>query len=286
MAIVAGRNAMTARRLVNFGCGTVFHAAWLNFDAWPTGPEIQCVDVRSPIPLPNGSVDMCYSSHLLEHLAPKDAERFLREQHRILKPGGVIRVAVPDLGTLCETFVDREARALAGDEQAVFELEYTYLEMFDQALRTTAGGDLYSCWLECPTEHRRFVESRAGDEYRATVARLAEPGTSVRRKWRAVSPGRAWRFLCERGIEIVARLLLGRSGAAGVREGLYRQRGEIHRAMYDEVRLTRQLIAVGFREPVRMTATQSLLPGFKNYELDAVNGRVRKPDSLFMEAVA
>jgi hypothetical protein len=56
--------------------------------------------------------------------------------------------------------------------------------------------------------------------------------------------------------------------------------------MYDEARLGRRLIEAGFRDPVRMTATQSLMPGFDGYELDAANGRIRKPDSLFMEAMA
>jgi len=277
---------MTGQRLVNFGCGTVFHSAWINFDAWPAAPGIQRLDVRSPVWLPNDAVDMCYSSHLLEHLAPTEAVRFLREQCRILKPGGVIRVAVPDLGRLCETFVDCETRALAGDERSAFELEYTYLELFDQAVRTAPGGDLYSCWLECPAEHRHYVESRAGDEYRATITRARKAGNSLQRKWLLVSPWRAWRFLRERAVEYVARLLLGRPGVDAVREGFFRQRGEIHRAMYDEFLLARRLLEAGFRDPVRMTATQSLMPGFEGYELDAVNGRVRKPDSLFMEAVA
>jgi hypothetical protein len=56
--------------------------------------------------------------------------------------------------------------------------------------------------------------------------------------------------------------------------------------MYDEFRLARRLLAAGFREPKRMTATESRLPGFAAFNLDAENGRVRKPDSLFIEALA
>jgi len=272
--------------LVNFGCGAVSHCSWINYDLHPVNPSIRRVDVRRCLPVAADSVDMCYSSHLLEHLSPPEADYFLREQRRILRQGGVIRVAVPDLGKLCETFVSCKDRALAGDEQSKFQLEYTYLEMFDQAVRTAPGGDLYNCWLECPAEHRRFVESRAGDEYRLTMSQLAEARHGLRRKWWLISTGRVWRSLRERAVEFVARLLLGRSGVDAVREGLFRQRGEIHRAMYDECLLARRLLEAGFRDPLRMTATQSLMPGFQGYELDAVNGRVRKPDSLFMEAVA
>jgi hypothetical protein len=108
------------------------------------------------------------------------------------------------------------------------------------------------------------------------MAALMRPGG-----WR-----RAWTMLRERVVEITARALLGKRGAEAVREGFFRASGEVHRVMYDEVRLSRRLVAAGFHSPKRMTATESRLPGFAAFNLDAVNGRVRKPDSLFMEAVA
>ncbi len=229
---------------------------------------------------------MCYSSHLLEHLSASEATAFLREQHRVLKPKGVVRVAVPDLGWLCRQFTDLQARVLDGDKRAEFQLEYTYLELFDQATRTVPGGDLYTTWCRCPAEHAAFVEGRAGDEFRATVLRR---GAKARPLSALIEPGgwrRAWRILRERGIEIMALILLGKRGPIAVREGFFRASGEIHRVMYDEARLGRRLLAAGFREPKRMTATESRLPGFAAFNLDSENGRVRKPDSLFIEAVA
>jgi len=57
------------------------------------------------IPLPNKSLEMVYSSHVLEHLDPSEAERFLAEVHRVLRPGGIIRLALPDLRRRAEKYM-------------------------------------------------------------------------------------------------------------------------------------------------------------------------------------
>jgi len=54
-------------------------------------------DFRFGLPFGDNAVDYVYSSHLLEHLHRDDAVRLLRDVHRILKPGGVARICVPDL---------------------------------------------------------------------------------------------------------------------------------------------------------------------------------------------
>jgi len=54
-------------------------------------------DLTYGIPFPDSSVDFLYSSHFLEHLELPVAVHVLNESHRVLRPGGVIRVCVPDL---------------------------------------------------------------------------------------------------------------------------------------------------------------------------------------------
>jgi SAM-dependent methyltransferase len=49
------------------------------------------------IPLPDATVDYLFASHFLEHLSQRHGERLAREAARVLRPGGVIRIAVPDL---------------------------------------------------------------------------------------------------------------------------------------------------------------------------------------------
>jgi hypothetical protein len=82
----------------------------------------------------------------------------------------------------------------------------------------------------------------------------------------------------------VATLVLGRKGAATVRETQFRQTGEVHRWMYDRVSLRRLLESCGFAQVADCRAAESRIDGFSVYGLDVVQGRARKPDSLFMEA--
>jgi SAM-dependent methyltransferase len=55
-------------------------------------------DLLTPLPLPDGSVDRILSEHFLEHLPVDGIAHVLRECHRVLRPGGIARVAVPDYG--------------------------------------------------------------------------------------------------------------------------------------------------------------------------------------------
>jgi SAM-dependent methyltransferase len=54
-------------------------------------------DARKRMRFRSNSVDYIYSSHMLEHIYPKEAVYFLSECRRVLKKGGVLRVVLPDL---------------------------------------------------------------------------------------------------------------------------------------------------------------------------------------------
>lgn len=57
------------------------------------------------IPCPDGSAEAVYSSHMIEHLDRREARAFLAEVRRVLMPGGVLRLAAPDLGRLVQGYV-------------------------------------------------------------------------------------------------------------------------------------------------------------------------------------
>jgi SAM-dependent methyltransferase len=54
-------------------------------------------NLRHGIPLPDYCADFAYSSHVLHHLYYEQAAALLKDVHRILRPGGVARIVVPDL---------------------------------------------------------------------------------------------------------------------------------------------------------------------------------------------
>jgi predicted SAM-dependent methyltransferase len=61
-------------------------------------------NLRYGAPFTDASVDFLYSSHLLEHLFKEDAVRLLAEMRRVLKPGGRLRICVPDLTKAVEFY--------------------------------------------------------------------------------------------------------------------------------------------------------------------------------------
>src|SRR5713101_6538584 len=64
-------------------------------------------DLRRGLPFPSGSCAAILGEHVIEHIAKEDAEKLLRECHRVLQKGGVVRISTPDAG--------RFLRSYAGD---------------------------------------------------------------------------------------------------------------------------------------------------------------------------
>ena len=59
--------------------------------------QIEYGDATKGLPLTQGSCEVVYSSHMLEHLDRNGADKFLKEAYRVLCPNGIIRIAVPDI---------------------------------------------------------------------------------------------------------------------------------------------------------------------------------------------
>jgi predicted SAM-dependent methyltransferase len=121
---------------VNVGCGSSPTPGWLNYDGSPSvklachprlcfvldrifglledanrayiafvrRSNIQWADATKRIPLASSSVDVLYSSHMIEHLDREEAKSFLAEARRVLKPNGIVRVVVPDLRIIVQKY--------------------------------------------------------------------------------------------------------------------------------------------------------------------------------------
>lgn len=63
----------------------------------PWRKDILIHDVKKPLPFTDNSLHAVYASHLLEHLYFSEAKKLLHECYRVLEPGGILRVVVPDL---------------------------------------------------------------------------------------------------------------------------------------------------------------------------------------------
>ncbi|MCS7337459.1 MAG: class I SAM-dependent methyltransferase [Verrucomicrobiae bacterium] len=100
-------------------------------------PNIMVHDLRKPLPFPNDSVDAVYHSHVLEHLDRAAAEPFLLEIKRVLRPGGIHRVVVPDFELLCRNYLNHIERAEADPAEAERHEQYI-AAIIEQSVRREA----------------------------------------------------------------------------------------------------------------------------------------------------
>ncbi|MBI2240491.1 MAG: FkbM family methyltransferase [Magnetospirillum gryphiswaldense] len=248
---------------LNIGCGEHFHADWVNLDIAPSAPSVIRHDVSEALPLADGSCRMVYHSHVLEHLPRHQAGDFLAECRRVLRPGGILRVAVPDLESLCRAYVNAVDDVDRGEAGAEDRHQWLSVELIDQFTREESGGEMWRYWAQDPVPNVEYVLERVG----------AEAGRGMER-------AQAW----GRGRDIRPFQRRPRPSPAQVER--FRRGGEVHLWMYDRLSLARLLAEAGFTGIVRRSADQSYAVGFSDYGLDTLaDGAVRKPDSLFMEAL-
>lgn len=86
--------------MLNLGCGTDYKEGWINIDN-NSDDNIQKLDLnwdlREPLPFDDNSVDFIFHEHFMEHLTVEEGQVSVKDCLRVLKPGGVLRIATPDL---------------------------------------------------------------------------------------------------------------------------------------------------------------------------------------------
>jgi len=86
-----------AIKRLNWGCGSWTPAGWINSDQKEgPGVDISC-DIRNSLPLEDESMDYVVSIHALPEVPYPELVPVLKELRRVLKTGGVLRLALPDL---------------------------------------------------------------------------------------------------------------------------------------------------------------------------------------------
>jgi ubiquinone/menaquinone biosynthesis C-methylase UbiE len=88
---------MTEIRRLHWGCGDRTPSGWINADIQEgPGIDIGC-NILDGLPLASDSIDCIFSEHALQQLEILHVVDALRELHRVLKPGGGLRLCLPDL---------------------------------------------------------------------------------------------------------------------------------------------------------------------------------------------
>lgn len=279
-------------RMINLGCGNRFHREWVNVDIMPSNPAITACDLSKPFPFADGSFDVVYHSNVLEHIRREHAHTFMRECARILKPGGILRVAVPDLERICRLYLENLQGAANQEPQAEARYDWMMLELLDQIVREQSGGGMLDYLRQVPLPGEDFILERIGNEGRGLLDAIrAQPvPVPISQSLPPIIPGRTKpRTLRQRLSDALSppEAKEPHSGTAEeVEIGRFRLAGEVHQWMYDRFSLARLMTSTGFVSPLVVTPQSSQIPGWMHYHLEiGPDGTLHKPDSFVMECL-
>lgn len=143
---------------LNIGCGTDYKKGWINIDN-NSDDNIEKLDLhwdlRYPLPFEDNSVDYIFHEHFMEHLDVAEGINSTRDCLRVLKPGGVLRIATPDLAKTVDKYLHVEIE----DDKTIkkYQLDFikTKAERINVAFRWWGHKWLYD-WEEL---ERRLKEA-------------------------------------------------------------------------------------------------------------------------------
>lgn len=102
-------NLLGKKIKLHVGCGTLYKENWINIDN-NSDHNIEKIDINhdlsTGLPFGNDSVDFIYNEHFIEHLSREDGLKFMIECHRVLKNGGILRIACPDLDQIIHSYIN------------------------------------------------------------------------------------------------------------------------------------------------------------------------------------
>ena len=88
---------------LHLGSGTIRLDGWVNIDLETPQADVH-YDIRRGLPLKDGAARLIYHEHVMEHITVDEGAACLRDWHRLLEPGGVLRIATPDLAYVIERY--------------------------------------------------------------------------------------------------------------------------------------------------------------------------------------
>jgi predicted SAM-dependent methyltransferase len=114
------KSGPTSIRRLHWGCGPIAPYGWVNSDI-QARPGVDVVaDIRKGLPFADGEFDYIVSLHALPEIPFSEQDRALRELYRCLRPGGVLRLGLPDLDKAIQAYQSKDIDYfyLIPDEQA------------------------------------------------------------------------------------------------------------------------------------------------------------------------
>ncbi len=246
------------------------------------------------------SFDLVYHSHFLEHLTPDQAAFIIKECFRVLKPGGVLRIVVPDLEYNARLYLDALAEATSGsrppDPLVASRYQWALLNLIDQMVRYQTGGMMISYLSQPQIDEEFLLVSTGGTELKSLRERLLafnyvsvvpEPVKHSSQNWLSKLCGLISRKIPAKPLEwIKHRVIRLLFGDLLLKQWLINSSGELHKWMYDRYSISILLTDSGFTQVRFFEPGKSYINSWGEIGLDLEpDGLVYKPNSLYAEGI-
>ena len=121
-------------------------------------------DATTPFPIPDGCVNLIFSSHMMEHLTFVESTNLMKECYRMMCNGGHIRIAVPDIGLLMKKYIDNDLDFLKHISPAS-EKSVCNIDKFGEVALANHAQIFDACSLKNLIESAGFKDVKQSDPF-------------------------------------------------------------------------------------------------------------------------
>ena len=246
----------------------------------------------------------------MEHLDECQGKAFLKECHRCLNNKGVLRIVVPDFERLAQDYLN-VVRQLHENANVETEHQWMHLEIFDQFSRKRPEGEMGTFLNDSENHKNSFIRNRVGlsiDNFRNnydSVKKIESQtnGIGFYSSFKKFFFDSAYRtqllmkklypnhfkvfsiYPSKSFLNEIILMFFSSLTYKEIKEAIFRNSGEVHQQSYDQFKLKRLLLDIGFCEASKKRAEESSIENWTSYGLDTTpEGFEKKADSLYMEA--
>jgi predicted SAM-dependent methyltransferase len=158
-------------RRLNWGCGDHVAPGWINSDVKERADVDLVADIKAGLPLASDCLDYAVSVHALPELPYPELVPALRELRRVLKPGGVLRLVLPDLDRAIDAYRRGESGYFKVDPQEVQSLAGRFIV---QMLWYGYSRSLFTQDFTVELLEKAGFEHVRGCRYRQTASAFSE----------------------------------------------------------------------------------------------------------------
>jgi len=177
--------ATQGKQYLQLGCGDDLLEGFLNTDYFLNRKADAALDMRFPLRFPDNTWKGLYAHHVVEHIDYIDARRLFQEIRRILQPGGIFRMVVPDLSLFLQRYLDQGRREeifslLPPDAMQSLKNDFdvqTPMEMVDYIFRDNKFNRHLSAW-DWETAELRLREAKFSRVIRQDVNKSLDQNLS------------------------------------------------------------------------------------------------------------